>query len=133
MTNILTLKEKLTFEIENALKAAQADGSLPQVPIPAIVLEHPQRQEHGDIATSLPLKCTRAMAKKPADIASEITRYLPPMPEISKVQVALPGFINFTLSTSWLSAQIKRLSPTPIVVQKLTWVKVRKSRLSLSA
>jgi arginyl-tRNA synthetase len=119
MTNILTLKEKLTFEIENALKAAQADGSLPQVPIPAIVLEHPQRQEHGDIATSLPLKCARAMAKKPADIASEITRYLPPMPEISKVQVALPGFINFTLSSSWLSAQIEKIISDPDSCSKI--------------
>jgi arginyl-tRNA synthetase len=113
MTNILTLKQKLTTEIENAVKKAQAEGSLPQVPVPAVVLEHPQRREHGDIATSLPLRCARAMARKPADIAREITLHLSPMSEISKVEVALPGFINFTVSPSWLSGQIDRVLSDP--------------------
>lgn len=113
MTNILTLKQKLTQEIENAIKKAQADGSLPQVPVPPVVLEHPQRCEHGDIATSLPLKLARAMAKKPADIAAEITRNLSPMPEISGVEVALPGFINFTISPAWLSSQVKMIINDP--------------------
>ncbi|MDD4635700.1 MAG: arginine--tRNA ligase [Dehalococcoidales bacterium] len=113
MTNILTLKQKLTLEIENAIKKAQAEGTLPQVPVPAVILEHPQRCEHGDIATSLPLKCTRAMAKKPADIAYEITRNLSHMPEISRVEVALPGFINFTISSAWLSSQVDMILSQP--------------------
>ena len=113
MTNILTLKQKLTLEIENAIKKAQAEGTLPQVPVPAVILEHPQRCEHGDIATSLPLKCARAMAKKPADIAYEITRNLSHMPEISRAEVALPGFINFTISSAWLSSQVDMILSQP--------------------
>ena len=104
MTNILALKQKLTREIDIAIRKAQAEGTLPQVPVPPIVLEHPQRSEHGDIATSLPLKCARAMAKKPVDIAAEITRNIAPMPEISRAEVALPGFINFTISPRWLAS-----------------------------
>ncbi|MDD2251952.1 MAG: arginine--tRNA ligase [Dehalococcoidales bacterium] len=119
MTNILTLKQKLTQEIENAIKKAQDDGSLPRVPVPSVVLEHPQRSEHGDIATSLPLKLARAMAKKPSDIAAEITRNLSPMPEISGVEVALPGFINFTISPAWLSVQVNMIINDPKGVTKI--------------
>ena len=126
MTNILALKQKLTREIDIAIRKAQAEGTLPQVPVPPIVLEHPQRSEHGDIATSLPLKCARAMAKKPVDIAAEITRNIAQMPEISRAEVALPGFINFTISPRWLASQVDLIISKPAACTQIDFGKGEK-------
>jgi len=106
MTDIIIVKNNLSRALAEAVEKAQSARVLPRVPVPEIVLEHPQRCEHGDIATSLPLKLARAMGKKPMDIAAEIIRHLCPLEEFSSIEVAPPGFINFSFSAAWLAGQV---------------------------
>ncbi len=109
MSNILSVKHNLYIELSKAVKKSQAEGKLPSVPVPDIGLEHPQRPEHGDIATNLPLKLARAMAMKPLDIACEIAESLSDMEEFSRVEAVAPGFINLTFSSSWLNSQVNSI------------------------
>ena len=109
MNNILDVKLHLSGALAEAISKAQAEGRLPKVPLPEIVLEHPQRPEHGDIATSLSLKLARAMGMKPLDIAREITSCLQHMEEFSGYETAAPGFINFTFSPAWLNTQVDQV------------------------
>ncbi len=90
---------------QSALAAQQA-GKLPSVTLPEANIERPQRPEHGDYASSFPLKLARAAGTQPLAIARYIARLLPAIPEIGSVVVAPPGFINFTLNNSWLSQQV---------------------------
>ncbi len=106
MASILDIKNKLFFFFFFFFEKSQAEQRLPRVPVPDITLEHPQNPEHGDIATSLPLKLARAMGKNPMEIAGEITRALMPSPEFSKCAISAPGFINFSFSSKWLAEQI---------------------------
>ncbi|MBN1370243.1 MAG: arginine--tRNA ligase [Dehalococcoidaceae bacterium] len=106
MTDIISVKNNLTAALAEAVDKAQSAQTLPRVPVPEIVLEHPQRCEHGDIATSLPLKLSRAMGKKPMDIAGEIMNHLCPLPEFCSIEAAPPGFINFSFSPAWLAGQV---------------------------
>jgi arginyl-tRNA synthetase len=100
------IKHKLAKVLEQAARAAQQEGVLAATALPEIVVERPQNPEHGDYASSLPLKLARTTEKAPPAIAEKIIEFMPPLPEVSKIVVASPGFINFILSTGWLTEQV---------------------------
>ena len=100
------LKETIANIIKSAILEAQNAGKLPSVTLPDIVIERPQKPEHGDYASSISLKLARAVGTSPLNIAEDIAAFIKPSLEISGVSVAAPGFINFTLSSQWLSGQV---------------------------
>jgi arginyl-tRNA synthetase len=100
------LKETIAELLTRAIARAQQDGKLPAITLPEIVIERPQKPEHGDYASSISLKLARAVGTSPMDIASEIAGFVSPAPEIESVTVAPPGFINFTLKNDWLTRQV---------------------------
>jgi len=69
-------------------------------------VERPQNPEHGDYASSLPLKLARAISVDPLAIAKDVAELIAPSLEIEAITVAPPGFINFTLKTDWLIGQV---------------------------
>lgn len=100
------IKDKLVELLIQAVNEAQEQGKLPLVSLPPVTVEHPQNAEHGDYASSLPLKLARVTSVKPLAIAENIAGYIAPGLEIDTVRVAPPGFINFTLKADWLTAQV---------------------------
>ena len=100
------LKQKLAELLTQAASEAQRSGKLPSVALPEAVIEHPQNPEHGDYASSFPLKLARATGLSPLTIAEEMARLIVPPPEIAHTAVAPPGFINFTLKSDWLAEQV---------------------------
>jgi len=103
------LKETLIELLTQAVLEAQKSGKLPSVPLPEVVIEHPQNPEHGDYASSLPLKLSRATGINPLTIANDIVRLIAATPEIERVVAAPPGFINFTLKSDWLTSQVNSI------------------------
>lgn len=101
------LKEKLIKAIKEATEKAQTDGVLPSFALPDIVIEKPQNASHGDYASSLPLKLARSAKMDPVSIAESIKSRLPVVEEVSKVEVARPGFINFHIKNEWFAAQVE--------------------------
>ena len=65
-----------------------------------IPLERPKNREHGDYASSIALQLAKAAGKSPREIAGLLAQELSALPNISKVEIAGPGFINFTLNRS---------------------------------
>ena len=63
-----------------------------------IPLERPKNREHGDYASSIALQVAKQAGKSPRDIALLLAQELSALPNISKVEIAGPGFINFTLN-----------------------------------
>ncbi|MFA5605429.1 MAG: arginine--tRNA ligase [Dehalococcoidales bacterium] len=106
MSEILAVKQSIIESIKQAVVEAQKAGKLPEVPLPDVSIEHPQKAEHGDYATSLPLKLARSTGLNPLNIAKIIASSLDKGEEISDVSIAPPGFINFTLSPDWLAEQV---------------------------
>jgi len=109
LDGILSVKKSIITAIESAALKAQQQGKLPEVSIPEISIEHPQKAEHGDYAASLPLKMARITSMNPLVIAQKIVEYIKPIKEVAKVSVAPPGFINFRLSDSWLAGQVDEI------------------------
>jgi len=100
------IRQRLIELIAQAVSKAQESGKLPSVTLSEIAIEHPQNPEHGDYASSLPLKLARATGTSPLAIAEEVVGLLAASPEVSRAAVAPPGFINFTLSSGWLTGQV---------------------------
>ncbi len=103
----LMLRKNLATCLEKAIIEAQQQGSLAFTALPDIVIEHPQNPEHGDFASGLSLKLARAMEMTPLSIAERVAEHISPPPEVDKVVVAPPGFINFTLRGDWLAEQVE--------------------------
>jgi arginyl-tRNA synthetase len=100
------IRQKLVEMITQAASEAQQQGRLPSVVLPPVTVEHPQNPEHGDYASSLPLKLARATGINPLTIAEVIAGLVASAPEIDTVRAAPPGFINFTLRSDWLARQV---------------------------
>ncbi|MHB1415937.1 MAG: arginine--tRNA ligase [Chloroflexota bacterium] len=104
---MLTLvKDEIAGLLAKAVEGAQSDGSLPAFTVPEVPVERPQNPGHGDYASTLPLKLARAARMSPAAIARVLQAHLPAVDYLAKVEIAGPGFINFTLSDAWLARQV---------------------------
>ena len=103
------LKYKIARLLEKAAATAQAEGSLPAIALPEIVIEHPQNPEHGDYASSLPLKLAKVARMNPMTIANNLAKLLTQTREVARVSVAAPGFINFFLTDKWLTEQVQEI------------------------
>ena len=100
------LREIVAIRVAEALARAQGEQLLPTVPVPDGLVERPQNADHGDFASSAPLKLARTMHMNPMEIAQKLASLIGTDQEISAVDVAAPGFINFTLAPEWLQEQV---------------------------
>jgi arginyl-tRNA synthetase len=62
-------------------------------------LQSPNDSSYGDYTTNVAMQLAGAVKKNPRELAEEIVESLEAMEEVEKVEVAGPGFINFTLKT----------------------------------
>ncbi len=95
--------------VREGILAAQGAGDLPSFDVPQIAVERPQREEHGDYATTVALQLADTAHLPPRRIAEAITSQIPLTEFIAKVEVAGPGFINFTLDDGWLTRQVDEI------------------------
>ncbi len=103
------LKYKIARLLEQAAKAAQVEGLLPAIALPEVIVERPQNPEHGDYASSLPLKLAKAARMDPLAIAKTLADLLTETREVERVSVAAPGFLNFFLTDKWLAEQVEEI------------------------
>lgn len=105
----VVIRHLISSLLEEAVQRAQAKGLIPTVSIPSSPIERPANPSHGDYASTLPLKLARAARMNPNQIAQFLVTELPASPFIGAVNVAGPGFINFTLSNGWLAEQVNSI------------------------
>jgi arginyl-tRNA synthetase len=94
------LKEQLRKLIAAALTSLQQERKLAHWKAQRIHIERTRDKRHGDFASNISLVLAKDARQKPRDLAELIVRHLPAHPWLAKVEVAGPGFINFTLTPS---------------------------------
>jgi len=106
------MKTMLKALLEMGLRNCFENGKLHEVPLPDFVIEVPNNSDHGHFATNLPLALASSQKKKPMDVAKTIVDHIEDQDEILEaVEVAPPGFINFTVSRKeWLRLLSRILS-----------------------
>ncbi|MDP9116693.1 MAG: arginine--tRNA ligase, partial [Actinomycetota bacterium] len=92
----------LSAAIVAAAEACREAGEF-DAPVPAqVVVDRPRVAEHGDYATNLALRLSKAAGKPAREIADAIAARLSEVEDIAKVEVAGPGFLNITLAADAL-------------------------------
>src|SRR6185295_17839885 len=84
---------------------AQA-GVFPRPPdLSRIVVEPPREASHGDLATNAAMALAKDAGLKPRDLAEKVAAELRKLREVTKADIAGPGFINLTLDPAvWQQA-----------------------------
>jgi arginyl-tRNA synthetase len=99
--------------MENTIKQ-QINNALKNLGIEAgnIVLEHPADLKNGDYSTNIALACAKKVGKNPRELAEQIVAEIystQGQKEITKVEVAGAGFINFYLSREFFTNSVKEI------------------------
>jgi len=95
------LKDQLKELIESALASLISQQSLPaDVSSADVQLERTKDRSHGDFASNIAMVLAKPAKMNPRQIATLIVDALPQHEVIEKVEIAGPGFINFSLSAS---------------------------------
>ncbi|MDH3998523.1 MAG: arginine--tRNA ligase, partial [Desulfuromonadales bacterium] len=94
------MKERLRQQICDALQSCFDAGTLNSGVVPEVQIEVPGNPEHGDFASNVAMTMARAEKKAPRQIAQALVDTLEQTDFLSKVEIAGPGFINFTLAPS---------------------------------
>jgi len=92
------MKEQIQQLLCNALERIVAEGILPEDAQREPIIERARDSQHGDFASNIAMVLAKAAGTKPRDLAEKIVAALPESTELSKVEIAGPGFINFYLS-----------------------------------
>jgi arginyl-tRNA synthetase len=107
------IERRLADLVRTAVEEARHDLGV-DGPVPEVEVTRPRQKEHGDYATNVALAVGAAWGRNPRQVAEAVRRRFPATDLVAEVEVAGPGFINFTLSRMWLYAvleEIERLGP----------------------
>jgi arginyl-tRNA synthetase len=88
-----------------AVQQLKHDGVVPhEASLDGVTLEPPKDFSHGDLATNAAMVLAKAAGKPPRALAERIAPLLAADPNIDKVAIAGPGFINLRLADeAWLT------------------------------
>lgn len=74
-----------------------------------VEFEIPRDERWGDISTPISMAASKVLRRSPREIAERLKEPLRNMTIFDRVEVAGPGFINFTFSTEFLFSEFRRL------------------------
>src|SRR5574343_1140319 len=86
--------------LDHAVQSLQAQGVLPSDWNNNSTLTRTKDRSHGDFASNVAMTAAKAAGLKPLDLAEQILANLPEVADISKAEIAGPGFINFFLNAN---------------------------------
>ncbi len=87
------MKPHLQDLVRQAVVAAFGEGVAPAT----INIDATKDAKHGDFATNVALALAKSLGKPPRAVAEALVAHLPVSPQVTKVEIAGPGFINFFL------------------------------------
>lgn len=97
------MKEYLKHKVSDALAKIGAE-------VPELVFERPKEEKFGDISTNAAMLLAKSQKKNPRDTAKEIIAAMElPDPFIKDVTIAGAGFINFFISDTYYTEQLKQI------------------------
>ena len=100
------MKDTIRQLIQQALTQLVTDGVLPEGLTPAIQVENARDKTHGDFASNIAMMLAKPAGLKPRDLAEKLIAALPADPQVSKVEIAGPGFLNFFQNTQALASRL---------------------------
>ncbi|MCJ8143180.1 arginine--tRNA ligase [Ancylobacter sp. A5.8] len=88
--------------VRAALDDLAREGALPAgLDAARVVVEPPRDASHGDLATNAAMVLSKDAGMKPRDLAEKLAAKLAALPDVARVDIAGPGFINIALAPAW--------------------------------
>ncbi len=113
------MKDSIRHLIQQALTRLTADGVLPEGLSPAIQVENTKDKSNGDFASNIAMMLAKPAAMKPRDLAEKLVAALPADSQISKVEIAGPGFLNFFQNSDAMAHRLEAaLADDKLAVRK---------------
>ncbi|OLC39812.1 MAG: arginine--tRNA ligase [Candidatus Rokubacteria bacterium 13_1_40CM_4_69_5] len=101
----MSMSKSLTERLTEGVRTALAKAGLPEPE--ACLWEVPRQTEHGDYATNTAMVLAKTARRSPRQIAELIVKHFPPLPEVERLEVAGPGFLNVVLSAAWCAQALR--------------------------
>jgi len=89
------MKDHIRHLILTALNTLSDQGQLPAELNANVQVENARDKTHGDFASNIAMMLAKPAGMKPRDLAEKIMAALPADEQISQVEIAGPGFLNF--------------------------------------
>lgn len=100
----------ISVKICDVIKQSVNEAFSLEVEDQMVMVERPRDPKMGDYSTNIAMRLAKSLHKKTVDIANELVEVLKKnLSEASEISVAGPGFINFKISESALSACINQI------------------------
>lgn len=104
------MRQELNNLIKATVRQIQKEKIWPDFTIPEFQTEHPENKIFGDYSTNAAMVLAKIVKKNPMDIADLLVKKIQDTKyKIQDTKPAAPGFINFTLSESYLQEQVKKI------------------------
>lgn len=107
------MKQVIAGLIDSALKTLIENGTLPDDVQPNIMVENTRDKSHGDYASNIALTLAKPARCNPRQLAEKLVAALPQSDNLTRTEIAGPGFINFFISEASTSSLL-----TTILEQK---------------
>lgn len=92
------MKHVIAELIDSALKVLIENGTLPADVQPKIMVENTRDKSHGDYASNIALTLAKPARCNPRQLAEKLVDALPQSDNLTRTEIAGPGFINFFIS-----------------------------------
>jgi len=76
-------------------------------------VENTRDKSHGDFASNIAMMLAKPAGLKPRDLAEKLIAALPQDAQISKVEIAGPGFLNFFQNSDALAERLEAALADP--------------------
>lgn len=94
--------------VKAAYEKAVAQGELPQAELPAVTAETPKDAANGDWASTVAMQCAKPLRMAPRKIAESLVKNMDLAGTcFEKVEIAGPGFMNFTYAPAWYQEAVR--------------------------
>jgi arginyl-tRNA synthetase len=104
------MRKHLAGLLTRAIEKISKTGDLSSTQIPPLVLELPKQREFGDLASNIAMHWAKAAKKPPRVIADAIVKNIEdPEGMLARIDVAGPGFLNFTFSPKFYYQSLRDL------------------------
>lgn len=102
--------QSIEIELKKAIQQAIQKNFDLEVSLEQIAIEIPKNKDHGDFSSNVAMQLARTLKQNPRNIATQITEALDKEScSVSSMEIAGPGFINFTLDTNRYSKVIEEI------------------------
>ena len=101
--------EELSKTIKKSLESLISAKKIAVNDIPEIKIERPKNKDHGDYASNIALMVAKPAGVNPREVAQLLVDELSKNPAFKKVEIAGPGFLNFTLESASLGEVVKTI------------------------